>query len=380
MAVAMLIHRDGLQGDVGMRTAAVALLALGVSLVLAGCGGKPAASDDIRPVQTTVVGSSATTLGATYSGVVAARNQSNQGFRVTGTVLKRMVEVGDHVAVNQPLLQLDPANLDLNRQAAKAQLDAARSKAAQAKVNLDRDADLLKQQFISQAEYDRDKVDLDTANSQLQAAQAQYGEATNQADYGTLRAAVAGIVTAIDVDVGQVVTSGKTALTIAKDGDREVVINVPESRVDQLRDAKNVYVTLWASPDKKYPARLRRIDPDTDPTTRTYDAYVTILNPDASVLLGMTAFVHLPGIRGGSTVTLPLTAVVEKPDGAHVWLVDKGTSTVSLHPIKVLAIHDNVALVSEGLKNGEVVVTAGVNLLHAGQKVRPVGTYGPQGS
>jgi RND family efflux transporter MFP subunit len=293
-------------------------------------------------------------------------------------VLKRLVEVGDHVVLDQPLLQLDPANLDLNQQAARAQLDAARSQAAQAKVNLDRDAQLLKQQFISQAEYDRDKVDLDTATSQLQMAQAQYGEATNQAGYGTLRAAVAGIVTAINVDVGDVVNTAKTAVTIAKDGDREVVIDVPESRVDQVRAAKDLSVTLWADPGKKYSAKLRRIDPDTDPTTRTYDAHVTVLDPDAAMLLGMTAYVHVPEAAAGGTVTLPLTAIVEKPDGPRVWLVDRAASTVSLHAVKVLTVVDNVALVSDGLQNGETVVTAGANLLHEGQKVRPVGTYGTQ--
>ncbi|HXE65407.1 MAG TPA: efflux RND transporter periplasmic adaptor subunit [Rhodanobacteraceae bacterium] len=361
-----------------MRRAGVAAAALATAVILSGCGNKASGPGDVRPVQTMVVGQSPTALGATYSGAVTARNQSDQGFRVAGTVVKRLVEVGDHVVLNQPLLQLDPANLDLNQQAAKAQLDAARSKAEQSKVNLDRDAQLLKQEFISQAEYDRDKVDLDTATSQLQMAQAQYDEATNQAGYGTLRAAVAGIVTAINVDVGDVVNTGKSAVTIAKDGDREVVIDVPESRVDQVRGANDLYVTLWANPRKKYRAHLRRIDPDTDPTTRTYNAYVTVLQPDPAVLLGMTAYVHVPEASAGSTFTLPLTAIVEEPDGPHVWLVDRSASTVSLHAVKVLTISGNAALVSDGLKNGDTVVTAGANLLHEGQAVRPVGTYSMQ--
>ncbi len=361
-----------------MRRAAVTLLV--AATILTGCGQKPATSEAVRPVQTMTVGRAPTAIGATYSGAIAARNESNQGFRVTGTVLKRLVEIGQHVTANQPLLQLDPANLDLNRQAAKAQLNAARSQAAQAKVDLGRDAQLLKQDFISQAEYDRDKVNLDSATAQLQMAQAQYDQAVNQADYGTLRAAVTGIVTAIDVDVGQVVSSGKTAITIARDGDREVVINVPESRVGQLRNAKGLYVTLWADPAKKYRARLRQINPDTDPGTSTYDAHVTVLDPDAAMLLGMTAYVHLPEIRQGSAFTLPLTAIAEQPSGACVWLVDPQTSTVSMRPVKLLTIQGNHALVSEGLKDGEIVVTAGVNLLHAGQKVRLTGTYDPQGS
>lgn len=364
-----------------MRPTLVTLLALGMAAALAGCHRDvPGPSDEIRPVETMVVERQPTSLDATYSGVIAARNLSNQGFRVTGTVARRLVEVGDHVTAGRALLRLDPASLELNQQAAKAQLDAAHSKAAQSKVNLDRDAALLKQGFISQAEYDRDRVDLDTATSQLQMAQAQYDEATNQLGYGTLRAAVPGIVTAIKVDVGQVVSAGANAVTIAKDGDREAVISVPESRVDQLRDAKNLHVTLWADPARRYPAALRRIDPSADPSTRTYDAYVTLLGPDAALLLGMTAFVHLPEVRSGDSYALPLTAIVEQPDGAHVWRVDKASSTVSLQPVKLLAVHGNDALIDGGLHDGEVVVTAGASLLRAGQKVRAVGKYGERDS
>ncbi|MGH8283157.1 MAG: efflux RND transporter periplasmic adaptor subunit, partial [Gammaproteobacteria bacterium] len=344
-----------------MQRAAIAILAM--TALLAACGHKQQTAEDIRPVQTLVVGQSRQSVGATYSGSVTARFQSNQGFRVTGTVLKRLVEVGQHVAAGQPLLQLDPAQLNLNRQAAQAQLDAAHTQAALAKQTLDRDAQLVKQNFISQAEYDHDKANSDTSNSQLQMAQAQYDQASNQADYATLRAAVTGVVTAINADVGQVVDTGKAVISIAKDGDREVVINVPESRVDQLRDAKGLYVTLWASPDKEYPARLRQIDPDTDPTTRTYDAHITVLKPDAAMLLGMTAYVHLPSTGEQSAYVLPLTAVVEEPAGPAVWLVDPESSTVSQHPIKLFTVQGNVALVNEGLKSGDVVVTAGANLL-----------------
>lgn len=360
-----------------MRRAVVVLVA--ATMVLGACGHKQEPAEGVRPVQTLAIGQSRESVGATYSGAVTARFQSSQGFRVTGTIQKRLVEVGQHVVAGQALLQLDPTQLDLNRQAARAQLDAARSQAAQAKVSLGRDAELVRQNFISQAEYDRDKVNYDTATAQLQAAQAQYAQATNQADYATLRAAATGIVTTMDAEVGQVVDTGKAVITIAADGDREVVVDVPESRVDQLRDAQGLYVTLWADPGKRYPARLREIDPDTDPTTRTYDAHITVLKPDAAMLLGMTAYVHMPNAGQESASALPLTAIVETGNGTAVWLVDPKASTVSLHPVKLLTVRNNDALVESGLKDGDVVVTAGANLLHAGQKVRAVGTYSQRG-
>jgi membrane fusion protein, multidrug efflux system len=357
-----------------MRKAALLLMAL--VWVLAACGHKQE-STDVRPVQTLVIGQSHEAVGATYAGVTGARFESKQAFRVSGTVIKRLVEVGQHVVVNQPLLQLDPSNLDLNKQAAQAQLNAAKSQAAQAQVTVGRDAELLKQNFISQAEYDRDQVNLAAAQAQQQVAQSQFSEASNQVDYGTLQAAVTGIVTEIDADVGQVVNSGKPVITIAKDGDREVVINVPESRVDQLRKARNLYVTLWAVPGKTYRARLREIDPDTDQTTRTYDAHITVLKPDAAMLLGMTAYVHLPDIQGQHAYVVPLTAIYYQDEKPLVWLVDKQTSTVALHPVTVLTAQGNNALISSGLSDGDVVVTLGTSLLHAGQKVQPVGPPNP---
>ncbi len=364
----MPLNRNGVSRSAfGIRVVAT----LAIACMLGACGHDQQTVEQPRAALTMTVGLSQDGSNATYVGTISARNVSNQGFRVSGTVLKRLVEVGQHVTAGTPLLQLDPSNLELNLTQAKAQLDAARSKAAQARVNLERDAELLKQNFISQAQYDHDKVDLDTANAQFQAAQAQYGEATNQADYGTLRAAVDGVVTALDVDVGQVVNPGKTAVSIARDGDREVVVSVPESRLEQLRAAKTLTVTLWALPGKTWQARLRAIDPAASKTTGTYDAHVTVLQPDASMLLGMTAYVHIAGATAAPVFVVPMTALVYPKQVPAVWIVDTD-DTVATHPVTLQSIRGDKAYITAGLHNGDVIVTAGVNLLHAGEKVKPV--------
>jgi len=343
------------------------------AILLAGCrdGGTTEAQPPRQVLTLTVRAASADNLGV-FVGAIAARHVSDQGFRVPGTVLRRQVEVGQHVSAGQPLLQLDPSNFKLTLQQARAQLDAATSKAAQARVDLGRDAVLLKQNFISQAAYDRDKIALDTAVAELQAAQAQYDEAANQLDYATLRAAVDGLVTAIDVDVGQVVAAGRTAVSIARDGDREVVISIPETRLDQLRSAGRLTVSLWADPGKSWSARLREIDPAANSTTGTYDAHVTVLEPDASLRLGMTAYVHLEGPAAGPQYAVPLTAVVyPKPDAPAIWKVGADES-VETHPVVVASVRGDTAYIASGLTDGDVIVTKGGNLLHPGQKVVPV--------
>lgn len=336
-----------------------------------GTGQETADQQPARRVLTMTVGTTQTDTEAAFVGTIAARNISNQGFRVSGAVSRRLVEVGQHVTVGQALLQIDPANLLLTRQQAQAQVDAAKSKAAQAKVNLERDAELLKQNFISQAEYDRDKVTLETDTAQLHAAQAQYGEATNQVDYGTLRAAIAGVVTAIDADVGQVVNSGKTVVSIARDGDREVVISIPESRVNQLRTATGLSVTLWAVPGKSWQARLREIDPAATKTSGTYDAHVTVLDPDASMLLGMTAYVHTRDSVASQPFAIPLTALAYANHDPAVWKVATD-GIVKTHPVKLDPISGGTAHVASGLEKGDVIVTKGGDLLHEGEKVEPI--------
>lgn len=344
-----------------------------LAALLAACGdGRVTDAQSPRPVLTMTVQSAAADSSAAFVGTIAARHVSDQGFRVPGTVQHRLVEVGQHVDAGQALLQLDPSNLKLTLQQAGAQRDAAASKAAQARVDLGRDAVLLKQSFISQAAYDRDKVSLDTAVAQLTAAQAQYDEAANQLDYATLRAAVDGLVTDIDVDVGQVVSSGKTAVSIARDGDREVVISVPETRLDSLRAVGQLTVSLWAAPGMAWRAKLREIDPAASSTTGTYDAHVTVLEPDASLRLGMTAYVHVQGQAAGLQYAVPLTAVVYPQAGASaIWKVGAG-GVVDTHPVVLAFIRGDVAYIASGLADGDVIVTKGGNLLHTGQTVQPV--------
>ncbi|MGH8128281.1 MAG: efflux RND transporter periplasmic adaptor subunit [Gammaproteobacteria bacterium] len=332
----------------------------------------------IRPVQTMVVGQYESTVGSTYSGQIQSRFDSQQGFQVGGTVAKRITEVGEQVKVGQALLQLDLSNLQYQLTQARAQLDAARSQAAQAKIDLGRSKALVNQNFISEAEYDQSELNDQKAQAQLQAAQAQYGEAQNQLDYGTLRAAVPGIVTSINMDVGKVVRPGEDAVDIAQNGEREVAISVPESRVDEIRSARGLTVTLWAVPGLTYKAKLRILYPDTSKTTHTYEGRVTLLDPDATVRLGMTAYVHVPGTVEHKAYLVPLTALYNKSGSSLLWVVNKQSSTVASRPVKIFSLEGDSALIVSGVKPGDVVVTAGAQLLHEGQKVKPVGTYFPQ--
>jgi membrane fusion protein, multidrug efflux system len=351
----------------------VVLVVLGLGL-LAGCARKEQAPhEDIRPVRSVVVGASNGTVGATYSGTVAARYESKLGFQTSGKIVARLVEVGSHVKRGQPLMRLDPAQQQLHVVSAVADVDAAKSKVAQDRIDLQRTEQLLKKNFASQAELDQQKLALAQSESHLRSALAQQQIKVNQRGYTELVADRDGLVTAITAEAGQVVSAGQQIVTMAADGDREVLVSIPESRVDELRNAKTFQVSVWAHPNKRYSGALRELAPDTDSVTRTYSARISVKDADAALMLGMTASVHTPDVEGKTAIRLPLTAIHNKHGQPLVWIVDGKTSQVATRAIKLGSAHTDHVIVASGLEGGETVITAGVHMLHTGQKVKVAG-------
>jgi RND family efflux transporter MFP subunit len=350
-------------------------LSLLVALAFAaGCHSSDKKPEDIRPVRSLAVGETAGSVGASYSGEIRARYESKLGFRTSGKVAARLVEVGSHVRRGQVLMRLDPAQELLQSVAVAAQVDAARNRVAQNRLDLERTQALFQRKFASQSELDQARLALTDAESQLRNTAAQQQITANQRAYTELVADRDGVVTAIQAEVGQVVATGSAVVTLAADGEREVVVSIPESRVAELRDARRMIVTLWAQPGKTYLGKLRELSPDTDSVTRTYGARIAIKDPDAEVRLGMTATVFTPDTEGAKAIRLPLASIHDVDGQPKVWIVDPNTSTVSPRPVKLGPAQNDTVLVADGLAAGDVVVTAGANLLHAGQKVKTAGS------
>lgn len=347
------------------------LLPLLSTMVLASCGSGAPPPEDVRIVRTITVAAGDDLADSGYSGEVHARHESQIGFRVAGRVIERLVDAGARVGKDQPLARLDPADAALNAESARAQLESARSKYAQAQLDFERAEKLFARRFISQAEFDRDRVTLDSNRAQFVAAQSQFDLASNQRAYTLLRAPHEGIVTEIDVEAGEVVNAGQRAAVVAANGEREVVISIPESRLEEVRRATGLSIELWAHPGRRYAGKVREIAPMTDSATRQYTARVTIADPDANIELGMTARVHLASARGlESSYRLPLSALVQKGGKTYVWVVIPDTGRVALRPVTVADMEQDSVIVRAGLKPAETIVTAGVNLLFEGQKVR----------
>ncbi|MFT3807024.1 efflux RND transporter periplasmic adaptor subunit [Arenimonas sp.] len=345
-------------------------ITLACASLLTACGEQAQEAETSRPVRTQVVAAQAGDAIASYSGEVRARRETTIGFLVSGRVQQRLVEVGDTVAVGTPLFRLDPTDAALNASASRSQLESARSQYEQARIDYQRYAQLAEKKYVSRFELEKSRLSLQTSQQSLQAAEANYRMAANQSAYTVLKATTAGVITAIDVEVGQVVQAGQAVVRVAEQGEREIVVSVPESRVDELRNARSLTIELWVDPSRRYQGRLREMAPDTDSVTRTYEAKVSLLDADASVRLGMTGKVHVASPSADGLRRIPLTAIYDMDGKPRVWVVDAGTSRVSMRDVRLAGMRKEGVLVSAGLKDGDIVVTAGVNLLHAGQKVR----------
>ncbi|HUG26309.1 efflux RND transporter periplasmic adaptor subunit [Piscinibacter sp.] len=351
---------------------------LGVSLMYAACdsGLDAPNEEEVRPVRTAVAGESAGSVDATYSGEIAARYVSKLGFQVSGRVIGRLVDVGSPVKRGQALMRLDPAQETLQMAAAAAEVEAAKSRAAQARIDLTRTEQLLGRQFASQAELEQQRLALSQAEAQLESALAQQQMRVNQRSYTELVADRDGVVTAIGAERGQVVSAGQAVVTVAANGEREVVVSIPESRVDELRRARSLQVSAWAHPGKTYRGALRELAPDADNVTRTYSARIAVKDPGDALRLGMTASVLAVDVEGRSVLRLPLSAIHHSDGTPTVWVVDPQSSRVSSRVVALGGAQDDTVRVTAGLLGDETVVTAGVTMLQAGQKVRSVAATG----
>ena len=349
------------------------LVLLGLAFTLAACAKTEVAPDPVRAVRTTTVASQSAGGSYEFAGEVRARTESRLSFRVGGKIARRQVDLGDTVKAGQVLAQLDPQDLRLGQDAARASVTAAQVNAEQAQADYRRFKDLRDQGFISSAELERRETALKAARAQFDQASAQSGVQGNQARYASLVADVGGVVTGVDAEAGMVVASGAPVVRVAVDGPRDVVFSVPEDKVELFKEAAKqqgrVSVRLWGAAAKPLPAQIREIGAAADPVTRTFLVKADV-GDGTGVRLGQTATVtlELPSVAG--VIKLPLSALREEKGATTVWLVDRANMTVKAQTVQVAGADGNDAVVVAGLAPGQVVVTAGVHVLNPGQKVK----------
>lgn len=344
-------------------------LALAASIAVAACSKPEAPQEPVRAVKVLTVGVDSFQSNHEFAGEVRARVESRLGFRVAGKITQRQAELGQRVKAGQVLAQLDPRDYQLAADAARAQLAAATTNRDLASADFKRYAALKDQNFISGAELERRETTFKAAQAQLDQAKAQLASQGNQAGYTTLVADVSGVVTAIEAEVGQVVSAGSPVVRIAQDGPRDVVFAVPEDKVAAIKPGSDVGVRTWTD-NTPLAGKVREVAASADPVTRTYPVKVS-LDAAAPPPLGATVYVSPKALSlaGTPVIKLPTSALRKEGQGTTVWVLDKATMTVKSQPIQIATADGNEAVISSGLQPGMVVVSAGVHVLSPGQKV-----------
>jgi len=308
-----------------------------------------------------------------FTGVIAARVQSNLGFRVPGKIIRRIVDVGQQVKAGQALMQIDESDLRLALTAKRNAVIAARAVATQARSNEKRYATLVQSAAASVQRYEQAKAALDTAEAQLAAAEAEARVTENEANYSTLAADADGTVVEALGEPGQVVAAGQVVVRLAHAGPREAVVFLPETvrpEIGSLAEA-----SVYGNGQRRWAARLRQLSDAADPQTRTFEARYVLDGEAAAAPLGATITVRLASTATEPDVQVPLGAVLDDGQKTGVWVLDNATSTVHFRPVKLVRVSGDTAVIS-GLVAGDPVVALGAHLLREGAPVRTASERG----
>lgn len=313
---------------------------------------------------------SATVTSRSFTGIVAARVQSDLGFRVSGKVLQRLVDTGQTVKRGQVLLRLDPIDLQLAAHAQREAVAAARARARQASDDEARYRALRGTGAVSASAYDQYKAAADAARAQLSAAEAQAKVADNATRYAELLADADGIVMETLAEPGQVISAGQAVVRLAHAGPREALVQLPET----LRPAvgSSAEARLFGRQDISVATRLRQLSDVADRQTRTFEARYVLDDELANAPLGTTITVQISEQQTAltSAVQVPIAALYDAGNGPGIWVIRGEPAQVAWTPVSVKSLDDESARISGAIKPGDQIVALGAHLLRDGQAVR----------
>jgi RND family efflux transporter MFP subunit len=338
-------------------------------LTLAGCGKSEVDPRTEAPLVRTVSAAPAAAQERGFAGQVAARVQSNLGFRVSGKVSERLVDAGQSVKAGQPLMRIDRTDYQHSITAQAANLAAAKARLSQAAADEARYEGLVEAGAVSKSARDQVVAAADSARAQYAAAEAQLKLAQDEGDYATLLADADGVVVDTAAEPGQVVAAGQVVVRLAHAGQREAIVGLPET----LRPAIGALASAAIyGGDGRAVAHLRQLSNAADPVTRTFEARFVLEGSAAQAPLGASVTLYLPE-QARAGVAVPLGALDDEGKGPGVWVIDETSSAVSWHAVEVASAGSETAILAKGVAPGERIVALGGHQLHEGEKVRTAG-------
>jgi RND family efflux transporter MFP subunit len=350
-----------------------------LAVLLAGCERSDqteARPDPIRPVRVVTVEALPGGETVTLTGTVRAQDNVNLSFRVGGQLIERLVNLGDSVRTGQVVARLDAETARNAVQASRANLAAAMARLTEARNEVQRFEPLLQRGFVSRQMFDRAVEAQQAAQAMVDTAEAKLRTAEHQLEWTELRADGPGVVTAVRAEPGEVVGAGQPVVELAREGGRDAVFDVPERVMEAASAYDEVKVVLSSAPSARTTGRVREASPQADPVTRTFEVRVGLADQPAAMRLGSTVTGTLR-IGGAPGMEVPASALTAINGAPAVWVLDRSDDRVALRNVEVVRYELDRVLIGQGLDEGELVVTAGVQTLRPGQQVRLLGDAPP---
>jgi membrane fusion protein, multidrug efflux system len=356
---------------VKLRLSSAATVALFATVaIVSGCSEKQAENKPvIRPVKVVEIARADTTRALDYSGSVRARTDMNLGFRISGKIVDRRVDIGERVKPGDVLARVDATDYALSVKRAEADLLSAQKQVQTAELTRNRAQQLFDKNISPKSQLEQAQLTYDQAAATRDSASSALDEAKNQVAYADLKSDLNGIVTAVNADVGQVVSAGTPVLTVAVDGEKEVAIAVPETDIAQFSVGKTVKARFWSNDALALDGKVREVSGSADAQSRTFAVRVSLPN-DPRVLLGMTSTIEATAENSAPFVSVPLSALAEKDGRKIVWLVDRSAATVHSQGVKLADFSGDGVRVTDGLKAGDLVVAAGTQFMTENMQVK----------
>ncbi len=337
-------------------------------MIFTGCSEDKIAKNKIPLVKVQKVDTFENNPAENYSGVVKGRYETNLAFQVGGQIMSRNVEVGSQVKAGDVLMTINPRDVVQQTNQAESQVASAKAQLDLAATNLNRYRQLFQENAIAASVLDQYQTNYDAAVAAYDNAIAVAAQSQNALDYTNLVAEVDGVISAINVESGQIVAAGQTVATIVQTDELEIAVDIPESKISSIETNQPAIITFWALPDN-VEGFVREISPIADAAARTFAVKISVPNPPLKMQLGITAnvIINSKDNLNDKAIILPLTAIYQTDETPKVWLVVD--NKVVLKAVDVTNFEDNKIIV-RGLNNNDLVVTAGVHKLHEGQEVR----------
>lgn len=350
------------------------LLWAGSAALVSGCGPETQAeAPQPRPVRTVTVTKQASGETVALTGQIHAQNEAGLGFRISGRMIERPANIGDQVQTGQILAKLEPLD-ELNAlRSAQAFLTAARAKLTRDRNDFERQQTLLRQGHTTRARFDQAEKQLQAALSGVEDAEARLKIAQDRVSFTELKADAPGVITATGADRGEVIQVGQMIVQIARQEGKDAVFDVPAQVIQTAPPDPDIVVALITDPNLRSIGHVREVAPQADPVTRTFQVKVGLTDPPTAMRLGSTVIGTLR-LEGAPGIEIPASALTSSNQQPAVWVVDPASKTVSLRTIHVARFELARVTVESGLTPNDIVVTAGVQALRPGQKVRVNGS------